>query len=60
MTRECSQIIVDNVMCALPLVEIPRAAHVKVIDEPFLCVDAIRRFVNICEASWHARSSPST
>ena len=49
MTEECSQVIVDNISTAWPLVCIPRAGHCKAIDEPHECVREITRFLNTVE-----------
>lgn len=51
MSVECSQTIVDAVPTAWPLVVIPRAAHCKLVDEPYECVTHCRRFLDTCESA---------
>ncbi len=53
MTEECSQIIVDNIPSAFPLVCIPRAGHCKTIDEPHEVVREIVKFLNTVEGIRH-------
>ncbi len=45
MTEECSQLVVENIPKAVPLVTIPRAAHCKLIDEPEACSIVIKDFL---------------
>ncbi|CAE7826613.1 unnamed protein product [Symbiodinium microadriaticum] len=49
MTEECSQMIVDNISTAWPQVCIPRAGHLKLIDEPHECVREVTRFLTTVE-----------
>ena len=49
MTDECSQAIVDNIPFSWPLVKILRASHCKLLDEPFLCIEATTKFLNTIE-----------
>jgi len=51
MSIECHQQVVDSIPTAWPLMVIPRAAHVKEMDEPHLVVAAVAKFVNACEAT---------
>lgn len=51
MSIECHQQVVDSIPTAWPLVVIPRAAHVKEMDEPHLVVAAVAKFVHTCEAT---------
>ena len=46
---ECHQQVVDSIPTAWPLVLIPRAAHVKEVDEPQLVVEAVAKFLHTCE-----------
>lgn len=58
MTEECSQIIVDHITTAWPLVCIPRAGHCKTIDEPHECIREITRFLNTVEGIRHGYHAP--
>jgi len=49
MSVECHQQVVDSIPTAWPLVLIPRAAHVKEVDEPQLVVEAVAKFLHTCE-----------
>jgi L-proline amide hydrolase len=49
MTEECSNAIVERVSTAWPLVKIPRAGHCKLMDEPFYCLDVMKKFLNTIE-----------
>ena len=49
MTIECQQQLVDHLQYAWPLVVIPRASHCKLLEEPFLCNDAMKKFLNTIE-----------
>jgi proline-specific peptidase len=49
MSIECHQQVCDSIPTAWPLVVIPRAAHVKEIDEPQLVVAAVAKFLSTCE-----------
>eukprot|EP00812_Abedinium_dasypus_P008713 NODE_2454_length_931_cov_412.590183.p1 GENE.NODE_2454_length_931_cov_412.590183~~NODE_2454_length_931_cov_412.590183.p1 ORF type:complete len:249 (-),score=36.83 NODE_2454_length_931_cov_412.590183:75-821(-) len=51
MTEECSQMAVDNIPTAWPLVMIPRSGHCKTVDEPLAVCDWVRRFILTCESS---------
>eukprot|EP00596_Hydrurales_sp_CCMP1899_P007528 CAMPEP_0119043228 /NCGR_PEP_ID=MMETSP1177-20130426/19660_1 /TAXON_ID=2985 /ORGANISM="Ochromonas sp, Strain CCMP1899" /LENGTH=185 /DNA_ID=CAMNT_0007010911 /DNA_START=505 /DNA_END=1062 /DNA_ORIENTATION=- len=51
MSEECSQLIVDNITTAVPLVHIPRAAHCKLIDEPYVVVNILSDFLKTCESN---------
>ena len=47
MSKRCSQKIVDSMPQGVAkMVEIPRAAHCKLIDEPELCVEETCKFLN--------------
>jgi len=50
MTIECQQQLVDNIKYAWPLVVIPRSSHCKLLEEPFLCNDAMVKFLNTVES----------
>ena len=41
--------MVDSIPTAWTLVLIPRAAHVKEVDEPLLVVEAVAKFLHTCE-----------
>ena len=41
--------VVDSIPTAVPLLVIPRAAHVKELDEPQLVVAAVAKFLHTCE-----------
>lgn len=58
MTEECSQIIVDHITTAWPLVCIPRAGHCKTIDEPHECIREITRFLNTVEGIRNGYHTP--
>ena len=49
MSIECHQQVVDSIPTAVPLLVIPRAAHVKELDEPQLVVAAVAKFLHTCE-----------
>ena len=49
LPRECHQQVVDSIPTAVPLLVIPRAAHVKELDEPQLVVAAVAKFLHTCE-----------
>jgi len=49
MSIECHQQVVDSIPTAWPLQVIPRAAHVKELDEPQLVVAAVAKFLHTCE-----------
>lgn len=51
MSIECSQVIVDTIKFAFPLVMIPRAAHCKLCDEPELCIKHLAKFLHTCQAA---------
>jgi L-proline amide hydrolase len=51
MTIECSQLTVDNIDTCWPLIEIPRAGHCKLCDEPLECIRHIVKFLNVVEAA---------
>lgn len=53
MTEECSQILVDHIPSAFPLVCIPRAGHCKTIDEPHEVVREIMKYLNTVEGIRH-------
>lgn len=46
MSKRCSQKIIDSMpKGAAKMVEIPRAAHCKLIDEPQLCIEETYKFL---------------
>ena len=45
MTDECSMAIVNAIPKARPLVTIPRASHVKLLEEPFLVIQHVNQFL---------------
>ena len=45
MTVECSMAIVSAIPQCRPLVVIPRASHVKLLDEPHACVEQVTLFL---------------
>lgn len=49
MTPDCSNAIVERIPRAWPLVTIPRAAHCKLMDEPHLVVEEVRKFLAAVE-----------
>jgi len=51
MTTECSQLIVDNISTAVPLVEIKRASHCKLLEEPHACIQSTLAFLTTCCSS---------
>jgi proline-specific peptidase len=51
MTEECSYAIVNRIPTCWPLVMIPRAGHCKLMDEPHLCLDVMKKFLNTVESA---------
>ena len=45
MTDECSMAIVNAIPKARPLVKIPRASHVKLLEEPVVCLQHVTAFL---------------
>lgn len=45
MTEECSNVAVNNIRKAWPLVTIPRSGHMKMIDEANLFIESVSKFL---------------
>jgi len=52
MTTECHSQLVDGIKYSWPLVVIPRTSHCKLLEEPFLCIDVMKKFLNTNESKY--------
>jgi L-proline amide hydrolase len=52
MTTECHNQLVDGIKYSWPLVVIPRTSHCKLLEEPFLCTDVMKKFLNTNESKY--------
>lgn len=51
MSQRCHQEVAESLPCAWPVVTVPRAAHCKLIDAPFVCCREIVKFLETIEST---------